>query len=63
MYLKLVCGFFQPMPEEIARYLYDDNEMQHIYSRLSRTFNYCEGLLREWGTEYIRRLRASSMQQ
>lgn len=49
------------MPGEIAKYLYNDEEMTNIYSKLSRTFNYCEGLLREWGTEYIRRLRASSM--
>ncbi|XP_060572416.1 uncharacterized protein LOC132730491 isoform X2 [Ruditapes philippinarum] len=51
------------MPSEIGKYLYSDDEMQHVYSRLSRTFNYCEGLLREWGTEYIRRLRASYMQK
>lgn len=51
------------MPVEIAKYLYSDEEMQHVYSKLSRTFNYCEGLLREWGTEYIRRLRAASMQK
>ncbi|XP_045209495.2 uncharacterized protein LOC123561292 isoform X10 [Mercenaria mercenaria] len=50
------------MPAEISKYLYSDNEMQYVYSKLSRTFNYCEGLLREWGTEYIRRIRASSMQ-
>ncbi|XP_052252713.1 uncharacterized protein LOC127859393 isoform X2 [Dreissena polymorpha] len=50
------------MPSEIAEYLYTDEEMDYIYGKLSRTFNYCEGLLREWGTEYIRRLRASSMQ-
>jgi len=53
----------QDMPGEIARYLYTDEEMAHVYSKLSRTFNYCEGLLREWGTEYIRRLRASSLQE
>ena len=53
-------GFlFQGMPTELAKYLYSDEEMTNVYSKLSRTFNYCEGLLREWGTEYIRRLRAS----
>ncbi|KAK3579278.1 hypothetical protein CHS0354_033356 [Potamilus streckersoni] len=49
-----------PMPTEIAKYLYSDDEMRHVYSRLSRTFNYAEGLLREWGTEYIRRLRQAT---
>ncbi|KAL4229214.1 hypothetical protein ACF0H5_012253 [Mactra antiquata] len=48
------------MPAEIAKYLYSDQEMQHVYGKLSRTFNYCEGLLREWGTEYVRRLHAST---
>ncbi|KAL3837146.1 hypothetical protein ACJMK2_022524 [Sinanodonta woodiana] len=49
-----------PMPTEIAKYLYSDDEMRPVYSRLSRTFNYAEGLLREWGTEYIRRLRQAT---
>ena len=51
----------QEVPAEIAEYLYTDEEMDYIYSKLARTFNYCEGLLREWGTEYIRRLRASAV--
>ncbi|WAR05537.1 hypothetical protein MAR_020906 [Mya arenaria] len=51
-----------PVPTEIAEYLYTDEEMDYIYSKLARTFNYSEGLLREWGTEYTRRLRGSSMQ-
>lgn len=51
------------MPHEISKYLYTDEEMTNVYSKLSRTFNYCEGLLREWITEYIRRLRASSMHE
>lgn len=48
-----------PMPGEIAKYLYTDEEMRSIYARLQRSFNYAEGLLREWGQEYIKRLRAA----
>ncbi|XP_062602340.1 uncharacterized protein LOC134264056 isoform X2 [Saccostrea cucullata] len=45
------------MPGEIAKYLYSDEEMRPIYSRIAKSFNYAEGLLREWGQEYIKRLR------
>ncbi|XP_078334665.1 uncharacterized protein LOC111118371 isoform X3 [Crassostrea virginica] len=45
------------MPGEIAKYLYTDEEMRPIYSRVAKSFNYAEGLLREWGQEYIKRLR------
>lgn len=63
MQIKKTFSIYQEMPGEIAKYLYSDEEMQHVYGKLSRTFNYCEGLLREWSTEYIRRLRACAMQQ
>ncbi|KAK3106313.1 hypothetical protein FSP39_017496 [Pinctada imbricata] len=48
-----------PMPGEIARYLYTDEDMRPIYSKVAKSFNYAEGLLREWGQEYIKRLRAA----
>ncbi|XP_034304381.2 uncharacterized protein [Magallana gigas] len=45
------------MPGEISKYLYTDEEMRPLYSRIAKSFNYAEGLLREWGQEYIKRLR------
>lgn len=45
------------MPGEISKYLYTDEEMRPLYSRVAKSFNYAEGLLREWGQEYIKRLR------
>ncbi|XP_060070985.1 uncharacterized protein LOC132550904 [Ylistrum balloti] len=50
-----------PPPGEISKYLYTDEEMRPIYSKLGRSFNYSEGLLREWGQEYIKRLRAAPL--
>ncbi|XP_048781064.1 uncharacterized protein LOC125683673 isoform X7 [Ostrea edulis] len=47
------------MPGEIAKYLYTDEEMRPIYSKIAKSFNYAEGLLREWGQEYIKRLRSA----
>ncbi|BFZ22423.1 hypothetical protein BsWGS_25462 [Bradybaena similaris] len=46
-----------PMPGEVARYVYADEEMRAVHLRLRRTYEYCENLLREWGAEYIKRLR------
>ncbi|CAL1529135.1 unnamed protein product [Lymnaea stagnalis] len=46
-----------PMPGEVARYVYADEEMRPVHLRLRRTYEYCENLLREWGAEYIKRLR------
>ncbi|XP_055901593.1 uncharacterized protein LOC106052884 isoform X4 [Biomphalaria glabrata] len=46
-----------PMPGEVARYVFADEEMRPIHLRLRRTYEYCENLLREWGSEYIKRLR------
>ncbi|XP_069120155.1 uncharacterized protein [Argopecten irradians] len=48
-----------PPPGEISKYLYTDEEMRPVFSKLGRSFNYSEGLLREWGQEYIKRLRAA----
>ncbi|XP_021347520.1 uncharacterized protein LOC110446614 isoform X2 [Mizuhopecten yessoensis] len=48
-----------PPPGEISKYLYTDEEMRPIFSKLGRSFNYSEGLLREWGQEYITRIRAA----
>ncbi|CAC5395618.1 unnamed protein product [Mytilus coruscus] len=46
-----------PMPSEISKYLYTDEEMRPVYGKMAKSFNYAEGLIREWAQEYIRRLR------
>ncbi|XP_071152750.1 uncharacterized protein [Mytilus edulis] len=48
-----------PMPSEISKYLYTDEEMRPVYGKMAKSFNYAEGLLREWGQEYMKRLRAA----
>ncbi|KAK6182037.1 hypothetical protein SNE40_009804 [Patella caerulea] len=48
---------FQPMPGEIARYVYSDAEFRTVHIRLRRSYEYCENLLRDWGQEYVKRLR------
>lgn len=52
-----------PMPSEIAKYLYTDEEMRPVFSKMARSFNYSEGLLREWGQEYTKRLRTDTTAQ
>ncbi|GFN89700.1 histone-lysine N-methyltransferase 2b-like [Plakobranchus ocellatus] len=49
-----------PMPGEVARYVFADEEMRPLHLRLRRTYEYCENLLREWGAEYIKRLRQAA---
>ncbi|KAK7092295.1 hypothetical protein V1264_008064 [Littorina saxatilis] len=49
-----------PMPGEVARYVFSDEEMRNVHLRLRRSYEYCENLLREWGTEYIKRLRQAA---
>ncbi|XP_059144578.1 uncharacterized protein LOC131931750 [Physella acuta] len=49
-----------PMPGEVARYVYADEEMRPVHLRLRRSYEYCENLLREWGAEYIKRLRQAA---
>ncbi|XP_050404725.1 uncharacterized protein LOC126820659 isoform X2 [Patella vulgata] len=46
-----------PMPGEIARYVYSDAEFRTVHVRLRRSYEYCENLLRDWGQEYVKRLR------
>ncbi|PVD36062.1 hypothetical protein C0Q70_03032 [Pomacea canaliculata] len=50
-----------PMPGEVARYVFSDEEMRNVHLRLRRSYEYCENLLREWGAEYIRRLRDAAV--
>ncbi|XP_012944993.1 uncharacterized protein LOC101861997 [Aplysia californica] len=49
-----------PMPGEVARYVFADEDMRPVHLRLRRTYEYCENLLREWGAEYIKRLRQAT---
>ncbi|KAL5010441.1 hypothetical protein ScPMuIL_012746 [Solemya velum] len=49
-----------PLPYEISKYLFSDDEMKGVYSRLEQSFLYSEGLLREWGQEYVKRLRQAA---
>ncbi|XP_013384150.1 relA-associated inhibitor [Lingula anatina] len=48
-----------PIPYEISKFLYTDEEMKFILSKLKKSLDYAEGLLRDWGEEYVKRLRAA----
>ncbi|XP_076456024.1 uncharacterized protein LOC143290459 isoform X2 [Babylonia areolata] len=52
-----------PMPGEVARYVYTDEEFRNVHLRLRRSYEYCENLIREWGAEYIKRLRDAATTQ
>lgn len=45
------------IPRELQRFVYPDEEMRPVYGRLAKAIKYGETLLKEWGVEYIRRLR------
>ncbi|KAL8594695.1 hypothetical protein ACOMHN_052427 [Nucella lapillus] len=49
-----------PMPGEVSRYVFTDEEFRNVHLRLRRSYEYCETLLREWGAEYIKRLREAA---
>ncbi|XP_048767205.1 uncharacterized protein LOC125674160 isoform X2 [Ostrea edulis] len=46
-----------PIPRELQRYMFSDEEMRPVYGRIAKTITYGERLLRDWGIEYIRRQR------
>ncbi|XP_062611610.1 uncharacterized protein LOC134273433 [Saccostrea cucullata] len=48
-----------PIPLELQRFLFSDEEMRPVYGRLTKTINYGERYLKDWGIEYIKRLRIS----
>lgn len=39
------------MPGEISKYLYTDEEMRPLYSRVAKSFNYAEVNLTLYGTQ------------
>ncbi|XP_022289474.2 uncharacterized protein LOC111101320 [Crassostrea virginica] len=45
------------IPRELQRFVFTDEEMRPVYGRLTKAIGYGERLLKEWGVEYIRRLR------
>lgn len=45
------------IPRELQRFVFTDEEMRPVYGKLAKAIKYGETLLREWGAEYIRRLR------
>ncbi|XP_071103757.1 uncharacterized protein [Haliotis cracherodii] len=49
-----------PIPGEVVKYVFKDDEMRGIHLSLRKTYEYCENLLREWGAEYIKRLREAA---
>ncbi|XP_046563527.1 uncharacterized protein LOC124272404 [Haliotis rubra] len=49
-----------PIPGEVVKYVFRDDEMRGIHLSLRKTYEYCENLLREWGAEYIKRLREAA---
>ncbi|XP_067686740.1 uncharacterized protein [Haliotis asinina] len=49
-----------PVPGEVVKYVFRDDEMRGIHLSLRKTYEYCENLLREWGAEYIKRLREAA---
>ena len=40
--LRHAACLFQPMPGEVARYVYSDEEMRNVHLRLRRSYEYCE---------------------
>ncbi|XP_067933391.1 uncharacterized protein [Watersipora subatra] len=46
-----------PVPTETAIYLYSDEELKPLLSKIQQTIEYGEEILRDWMKEYIRRLR------
>ncbi|XP_066300473.1 uncharacterized protein [Branchiostoma lanceolatum] len=47
-----------PVPVELQRFIYSDEEMRQIYSnsKIKKSLEYAEKLLRDWAEEYVKRL-------
>ncbi|XP_077993862.1 uncharacterized protein LOC144447659 [Glandiceps talaboti] len=44
------------LPQELRDYVYSDEDMSYLLDRLEKPLTYAEGLIREWGGEYVKRL-------
>ncbi|ELU01749.1 hypothetical protein CAPTEDRAFT_222017 [Capitella teleta] len=46
-----------PLPHEIGRFLFRDDEMSVAVKKLKNSFEYAESLLQQWSKEYYKRLQ------
>ncbi|XP_070535954.1 uncharacterized protein [Ptychodera flava] len=44
------------MPVELKDYMYADDDISYLLDKLKKPMDYAEGLVREWGEEYVKRL-------
>nr|XP_006823968.1 PREDICTED: uncharacterized protein LOC102801582 [Saccoglossus kowalevskii] len=47
------------MPLELKDSVYSDDDMSYLFDKLKKSIDYAEGLIREWGDEYVKRLNAA----